>query len=73
MAEVANRRAVIDRLEADVVALALACDIDAIAQNGGLLDKDWQSKFPNNCTSYTSTIVSLVRRGGLREFTIGTI
>jgi sulfate/thiosulfate-binding protein len=55
--------AVIDGLEADVVTLALAYDIDAIAQNGGLLDKDWQSKFPNNSTPYTSTIVLLVRKG----------
>ena len=56
-------RAVIDGLEADVVTLALAYDIDAIAQNGGLLDKNWQSKFPNNSTPYTSTIVLLVRKG----------
>jgi len=56
-------RAVIDGLEADVVTLALAYDIDAIAQNGGLLDKDWQLKFPNNSTPYISTIVFLVRKG----------
>jgi ABC-type sulfate transport system substrate-binding protein len=56
-------RAVIDGLEADVVTLALAYDIDAIAQNGGLLDKDWQSKLPDNSTPYTSTIVLLVRKG----------
>ncbi len=56
-------RAVIDGLEADVVTLALAYDIDAIAQNGGLLDRDWQSKLPNNSTPYTSTIVLLVRKG----------
>jgi len=56
-------RAVIEGLEADVVTLALAYDIDAIAQNGGLVDKDWQSKFPNNSTPYTSTIVLLVRKG----------
>ncbi len=59
----AQARAVIDGLEADVVTLALAYDIDAIAQNGGLLDKDWQSKLPNNSTPYTSTIVLLVRKG----------
>ncbi|MGA2278196.1 MAG: sulfate ABC transporter substrate-binding protein, partial [Terracidiphilus sp.] len=53
-------RAVIDGLEADVVTLALAYDIDAIAQNGGLLDKDWQSKLPDNSTPYTSTIIFLV-------------
>ena len=56
-------RAVIDGLEADVVTLALAYDIDAIAQNGGLLDKNWQSKLPENRTPYTSTIVLLVRKG----------
>jgi len=56
-------RAVIDGLEADVVTLALAYDIDAIAQNGGLLDKDWQSKLPNNSTPFTSTVVLLVRKG----------
>ena len=55
-------RAVIEGLEADVVTLALAYDIDAIAQNG-LLEKDWQSKLPNNSTPYTSTIVLLVRKG----------
>ena len=56
-------RAVIDGLDADVVTLALAYDIDVIAQNGGLLDKDWQSKLPNNSTPYTSTIILLVRKG----------
>jgi sulfate transport system substrate-binding protein len=56
-------RAVIEGLEADVVTLALAYDIDAIAQNGGLLDKDWQTKLPYNSTPYTSTIVLLVRKG----------
>jgi len=55
--------AVIDGLEADVVTLALAYDVDAIAQNGGLLDKDWQTKLPYNSTPYTSTIVLLVRKG----------
>jgi sulfate transport system substrate-binding protein len=55
-------RAVIDGLEADVVTLALAYDIDAIA-NRGLLAKDWQKKFPDNATPYTSTIVFLVRKG----------
>jgi sulfate transport system substrate-binding protein len=60
-------RAVIDGLEADVVTLALAYDIDAIAQNGGLLDKDWQAKLPNNSTPYTSTIVLLVRKGNPRH------
>lgn len=56
-------RAVIDGLGADVVTLALAADIDAIAQNTNLLPKDWQKKFPQNSTPYTSTIVFLVRKG----------
>jgi sulfate transport system substrate-binding protein len=55
-------RAVIDGLEADVVTLALAYDIDAIAAKG-LLATDWQSKFPDNSSPYTSTIVFLVREG----------
>ena len=59
----AQARSVIDGLEADVVTLALAYDVDAIAQNGGLLDKDWQTKLPYNSTPYTSTIVLLVRKG----------
>jgi sulfate/thiosulfate transport system substrate-binding protein len=54
-------RAVIDGLDADVVTLALAADIDEIAERG-LLPKDWQKKFPNNSTPYTSTIVFLVRK-----------
>ena len=56
-------RAVIDGLEADVVTLALAYDIDAIAQNSDLLAKDWQARLPNNSSPYTSTIVFLVRKG----------
>lgn len=55
-------RAVIDGLEADVVTLALAFDIDAIA-GVGLLPKNWQSRLPHNSCPYTSTIVFLVRRG----------
>lgn len=55
-------RSVIDGLDADVVTLALAYDIDAIAQRG-LLAKEWQSRLPNNSTPYTSTIVFLVRKG----------
>ena len=55
-------RAVIDGLAADVVTLALAYDIDAIADKG-LLAKDWQKKFPDNAAPYTSTIVFLVRKG----------
>ncbi|MGE3773393.1 MAG: sulfate ABC transporter substrate-binding protein [Gammaproteobacteria bacterium] len=56
-------RAVIDGLEADVVTLALAYDIDAIATTGGLLAPDWQRSLPDNSTPYTSTIVFLVRKG----------
>jgi len=59
-------RAVIDGLEADVVTLALAYDIDAIADTG-LLAKDWQAKLPNNSTPYTSTIVFLVRKGNPKQ------
>jgi sulfate/thiosulfate-binding protein len=55
-------RAVVDGLEADVVTLALACDIDAIAKRGGLLPNDWQKRLPNNSSPYTSTIVFLVRK-----------
>ena len=55
-------RAVIDGLEADVVTLALAYDIDVIAEKG-LLPGDWQTKLPNNSAPYTSTIVFLVRKG----------
>jgi sulfate transport system substrate-binding protein len=58
----AQSRAVQDGLDADVVTLALAYDIDAIA-NKGLLNKDWQKKFKDNSTPYTSTIVFLVRKG----------
>ena len=56
-------RAVIDGLEADVVTLALAYDIDAIAEKGKLIPKDWQKRLPNNSAPYTSTIVFLVRKG----------
>jgi sulfate transport system substrate-binding protein len=55
-------RAVIDGLEADVVTLALAFDVDAIAR-AGLIDPGWQKELPNNSTPYTSTIVFLVRKG----------
>jgi sulfate transport system substrate-binding protein len=55
-------RAVIDGLEADVVTLALAFDIDAIAK-AGLTDAGWQKRLPHNSTPYTSTIVFLVRQG----------
>ena len=57
-------RSVIDGLEADVVTLALAYDIDAISEKGGgLVAKDWQKRLPQNSTPYTSTIVFLVRKG----------
>ena len=56
-------RAVIDGLEADVVTLALAYDIDAIAEKSGLIRKNWQSLLPHNSAPYTSTIVFLVRKG----------
>jgi sulfate/thiosulfate transport system substrate-binding protein len=56
-------RSVIDGLPADVVTLALAYDIDAIAEKGKLLPADWQSRLPNNSSPYTSTIIFLVRKG----------
>ncbi len=56
-------RAVIDGLAADVVTLALAYDIDVIAEKGKLLPTDWQKRLPNNSSPYTSTIVFLVRKG----------
>ncbi len=58
-----SARAVIDGLQADVVTLALAYDIDAIAEKSKLLPADWQKRLPNNSTPYTSTIVFLVRKG----------
>jgi sulfate/thiosulfate-binding protein len=59
----AQARAVIDGLDADMVTLALAYDIDAISQKAGLLPADWQKRFGENSTPYTSTIVFLVRKG----------
>ena len=56
-------RAVIDGLQADVVTLGLAYDIDAIAQKAKLLPDNWQSRFPDNSAPYTSTMVFLVRAG----------
>jgi sulfate/thiosulfate transport system substrate-binding protein len=56
-------RSVIDGLQADVVTLALAYDIDEIADKGGLLPADWQRRLPNNSSPYTSTMVLLVRKG----------
>src|ERR1051325_10856003 len=59
-------RAVIDGLRADVVTLALAYDIDAIADKG-LIASDWQKRLPNNSSPYTSTIVLLVRKGNPKK------
>ncbi len=56
-------RSVIDGLEADVVTLALAADIDSLQKNGGLVAADWQKRLPDNSAPYTSTIVFLVRKG----------
>jgi sulfate/thiosulfate-binding protein len=56
-------RGVIDGLEADVVTLALAYDVDALSKNGRLIPADWQKRLPNNSAPYTSTIVFLVRKG----------
>ena len=64
-------RAVIDGLAADVVTLALAADIDAIAEQGKLLPADWQARLPRNSAPYTSTIVFLVRKDnpkGIRDW-----
>ena len=56
-------RAVIDGLEADVVTLALAGDVNALYERGQLVSRSWQSQLPNNSCPYTSTIVFLVRKG----------
>jgi sulfate transport system substrate-binding protein len=64
-------RAVLDGLPADVVTLALAYDIDALAERGKLLPADWQKRLPHNSAPYTSTIVFLVRKGnpkGLKDW-----
>jgi sulfate transport system substrate-binding protein len=63
-------RAVLDGLEADVVTLALAYDVDAV-QKGGLIKAGWQGRLPDNAAPYTSTIVFLVRKGnpkGIRDW-----
>ena len=60
-------RSVIDGLPADVVTLALGYDIDVIAERGRLLPVDWQERFPNNSSPYTSTIVFLVRKGNPKQ------
>ena len=64
-------RSIIDGLDADVATLALAHDIDAIAEKGKLLPTDWQKALPDNSSPYTSTIVFLVRKGnpkGIRDW-----
>ncbi|HUR95842.1 MAG TPA: sulfate ABC transporter substrate-binding protein [Gemmatimonadales bacterium] len=60
-------RSVIDGLEADVVTLALAYDIDQLAEKGGLLPANWQTRLPDNSSPYTSTIVLLVRKGNPKQ------
>ncbi len=60
-------RSVIDGLEADVVTLALAGDIDAIAAHGKLLPDNWQTRLPRNSAPYTSTIIFLVRKGNPKD------
>ena len=59
----AQARAVIDGLDADVVTLALQSDIDAIAERGGQVAKDWRARLPNGSVPYTSTVLFVVRRG----------
>ena len=64
-------RAVIDGLQADVVTLALAYDVDALHVNGSLIPQSWQSRLPDRSAPYTSTIVFLVRKGnpkGIRDW-----
>ena len=56
-------RSVIDGLDADVVTLALAGDVDALHKNGGWIPADWQKRLPHNSAPYTSTIVLVVRQG----------
>ncbi|MEI7369517.1 sulfate ABC transporter substrate-binding protein [Pectobacterium sp. 1950-15] len=60
-------RSVIDGLQADVVTLALAGDIDALNLNQQLIDPKWQARLPDNSTPYTSTIVFLVRKGNPKQ------
>ena len=63
----AQARAVIEGLNADVVTLALAADIDAIAKKSGKIAEDWQKRLPNNSSPYTSTIVFLVHKGNPKK------
>jgi sulfate transport system substrate-binding protein len=60
-------RSVIDGLQADVVTLALAFDVDALAKQGKLIPDNWQTRLPNNSAPYTSTIVFLVRKGNPKK------
>jgi len=60
-------RSVIDGLEADVVTLALAYDVDALADKSRLIPADWQKRLPHNASPYTSTIVFLVRKGNPKK------
>src|SRR5262245_41926818 len=60
-------RSVIDGLQADIVTLALAYDVDALAERGRLLPTDWQKRMPHNSTPSTSTIVFLVRKGNSKS------
>ena len=64
-------RSILDGLEADVATLALAYDVDALAQKGKLVPDDWQKRLPYNSSPYASTIVFLVRKGnpkGIHEW-----
>src|SRR5688572_10674010 len=60
-------RAVIDGLQADVVTLALAYDVDALQVQANLIPPEWQKRLPENSTPYTSTIVLLVRKGNPKQ------
>ena len=69
-------RSVIDGIDADVVTLALAGDIDALYKNGGLIPQDWQKRLPHNSSPYTSTIVLVVRQGnpkGIKDWDLSLI
>jgi sulfate/thiosulfate transport system substrate-binding protein len=63
----AQARAVIEGLDADVVTLALAYDVDAIAQRTGAIASDWEHRLPNDSSPYTSTIVFVVRKGNPKQ------
>ena len=60
-------RSVIDGLDADVVTLALAYDVDALYEKGKLIPQDWQKRLPNNSAPYTSTILLVVRKGNPKQ------